>query len=377
MTARVNGAQVVLIGGSSDGTRQFHALRARLTRRLLEHEGFDVLAIDGDTELADDGIDGPVAAPHWSVLNGETAPLLDWMRTPESGRPSFPICGLDVFARMRSLRTAIRLMRRQNAQAAAAARLRYASLTPWQSDPDAFDQASVSSRLRRCVRGLAARLTALLARDMEAARLAGLWHADHELRSSMRRNASEHYHEMLRGHPEAWSMRNRHLAEALRALQRANGSEPRVVIWTSGPNAGDTGATEMGARAEASLGRLVREQFGSRAFLIGMGTHSGTATVASEWDGSPEVRVVPEAHRDSCERLLHETRIPRFLLPLRELRSGVAQAALAEPRLQRYCGDGYRPEKELGSHCYQASLPAQFDEYVWFDQTEALTTGPA
>lgn len=377
MAARVNGARVVLVGGSSDGTRQFHALRARLTRRLLEHEGFGVLAIDGDAELAADGTDAPVAAPKWSVFNAETSQLLEWMRCLKSGQRPLPVCGLDVFARVRSLRTAIRGMQRQSLQAAAAARVRYASLTPWQSDSDAFDRASVSGRLERCVRALAARLAALQTRQMEASRAAGLWHADHELRTGMRRNAPVHYDAMLRGHPEAWSMRNRHMAEALRALERANGSDARVVIWTSGPNAGDAGATEMGARGEASLGQLVRERLGSRAFLIGMGTHSGTATVASEWDGSPEVRVVPEAHRDSCERLLHDTGIPRFLLPLRELRPGVAQAALAEPRLQRFCGVAYRPEKELRSHCYQTSLPAQFDEYVWFDRTDALERAPS
>jgi protein-L-isoaspartate(D-aspartate) O-methyltransferase len=59
------------------------------------------------------------------------------------------------------------------------------------------------------------------------------------------------------------------------------------------------------------------------------------------------------------------------------LGNGQAHAALATPRLQRFCGAVYSPESELRSHCYQTSLPAQFDEYVWFDQTEALATGSA
>ncbi len=32
----------------------------------------------------------------------------------------------------------------------------------------------------------------------------------------------------------------------------------------------------------------------------------------------------------------------------------------------------YRPETELESHYFQAVLPAQFDEYVWFDETQAV-----
>ena len=33
----------------------------------------------------------------------------------------------------------------------------------------------------------------------------------------------------------------------------------------------------------------------------------------------------------------------------------------------------YRPQTELQSHYFQAVLPRQFDEYVWFDQTTAVT----
>jgi protein-L-isoaspartate(D-aspartate) O-methyltransferase len=32
----------------------------------------------------------------------------------------------------------------------------------------------------------------------------------------------------------------------------------------------------------------------------------------------------------------------------------------------------YRPDTELASHYFQAVLPAQFDEYVWFDETRAV-----
>jgi protein-L-isoaspartate(D-aspartate) O-methyltransferase len=33
----------------------------------------------------------------------------------------------------------------------------------------------------------------------------------------------------------------------------------------------------------------------------------------------------------------------------------------------------YRPQTELTSHYFQARLRKQFDEYIWFDQTEAVT----
>ncbi len=32
----------------------------------------------------------------------------------------------------------------------------------------------------------------------------------------------------------------------------------------------------------------------------------------------------------------------------------------------------YRPETELVSHYFHAALPAQFDEYVWIEETGAV-----
>ena len=41
-------------------------------------------------------------------------------------------------------------------------------------------------------------------------------------------------------------------------------------------------------------------------------------------------------------------------------------------RLERAIGVIYRPETELQSHYFYASLPQQFDEYIWFDETRAV-----
>ena len=45
---------------------------------------------------------------------------------------------------------------------------------------------------------------------------------------------------------------------------------------------------------------------------------------------------------------------------------------LEPPRLERAIGVVYRPETELQSHYFHATLPHQFDEYVWFDDTHAV-----
>jgi len=57
----------------------------------------------------------------------------------------------------------------------------------------------------------------------------------------------------------------------------------------------------------------------------------------------------------------------------REPRRREIRDELAAPRLERAIGVVYRPETELASHYFQAVLPEQFDEYIWFDETRAVT----
>lgn len=57
---------------------------------------------------------------------------------------------------------------------------------------------------------------------------------------------------------------------------------------------------------------------------------------------------------------------------LRDPVRDVLRDELADPRLERAIGVVYRPDTELASHYFQAILPAQFDEYIWFDESTAV-----
>jgi erythromycin esterase-like protein len=106
--------------------------------------------------------------------------------------------------------------------------------------------------------------------------------------------------------------------------------------------------------------------------LIGLGTHTGTVAAASDWEGDMQVMKVRPSQRDSCERLCHDAELPRFLLDLAPRTHEALRRRLLEPRLQRFIGVIYRPDTELASHYADASLPQQFDAYVWFDETTAV-----
>ena len=129
----------------------------------------------------------------------------------------------------------------------------------------------------------------------------------------------------------------------------------------------------MAARGELNVGHLARERYGDAAFLIGFGTDHGTVAAAHEWSGPMEVMAVRPSHPESYERLCHDTGIAAFHLHLREPERPELRDELEPPLLERAIGVIYRPETELQSHYFQAVLPWQFDEYVWFDRTSAVT----
>jgi erythromycin esterase-like protein len=128
----------------------------------------------------------------------------------------------------------------------------------------------------------------------------------------------------------------------------------------------------MAARGELNIGQLCRQQLGQGAYLVGFGTDHGTVAAASHWGGPMEVKRVRPSLAESYERACHDSRVPSFLLPLRNPREPDLRRELTEPRLQRAIGVIYRPETELASHYFAAHLPRQFDEYVWFDESSAI-----
>lgn len=189
-------------------------------------------------------------------------------------------------------------------------------------------------------------------------------------------DAESYYRVMYYGSVASWNLRDQHMFDTLRAILDHRGDDARVVVWEHNSHVGDAAATEMAARGEHNLGQLCRREFGDAVYIVGFGTDHGTVAAAHDWDEPMQRMQVRAARRDSYERLCHDAEIPAFLLPLRDPRRSALRDELGAPRLERAIGVVYRPETELQSHYFQAILPHQFDEYVWFDETSAVEPLP-
>jgi erythromycin esterase-like protein len=190
-------------------------------------------------------------------------------------------------------------------------------------------------------------------------------------------SAERYYRIMYYGAAQSWNLRDRHMFATLEQLLAWRGEGSKAVVWAHNSHIGDAAATEMGEmRGEINVGQLCCERFAQAAVLFGFGTDRGTVAAASDWDGPMEIKQIRPAHRDSYERLCRDSSLARFLVDLREGRSLELREALLYPRLERAIGVIYRPETELASHYFEASLARQFDAYLWFEETHAVTPLP-
>jgi erythromycin esterase-like protein len=132
----------------------------------------------------------------------------------------------------------------------------------------------------------------------------------------------------------------------------------------------------MGWAGEFNIGELCRSAFGDEAVAIGFGTDRGAVAAASDWDGPMEIETVLPAREDSYEYAFRKTGLARSLTDWRTESKRDLVEALSEPMLERAIGVVYRPETEFLSHYFEAVLAEQFDAYVWFEETKAVTPLP-
>ena len=389
---RVGDAKVVLLGEATHGTSEFYQMRARITRELVTRMGFTLVAVEADwpdacwiDRYVRHAEPPPVSGepfrrfPTWMWRNREVAEFVEWLRlhnatVPDpAGRTAF--YGLDLYSMYGSIAAVLDYLDRVDPSAAQIARQRYACLTPWSGNPAAYGRAALTERQRSCEGPVVAILMDLLDQRLEYARRDGERFLDAVQNARLVANAERYYRVMYYGSVASWNLRDQHMFDTLAMLLDSR-PNAKAVVWEHNSHIGDAAATEMGARGEHNVGRLCRQAFGGKAYLVGFGTDHGTVAAAANWDEPMEVMRVRPAHPESYERICHQSEVPAFLLPLREPVRREIREDLIPARLERAIGVIYRPDTELQSHYFQASLPHQFDEYVWFDRSHAVTPLP-
>jgi len=392
---RIGSARLVLLGEATHGTSEFYRMRARITKELIERRGFDFVAVEADwpdaARVGDYVLGGPHRSslsfrpfarfPTWMWRNQEVNVFVSWLRA-RNLRQSEPAArvgfhGLDLYSMFTSIAAVVTYLDGVDPGAARVARARYGGLTPWQKDPAAYGQAVLVGGYASAERAVVANLRDLLRQRLEYSRQDGDRFFDATQNARLVAAAERYYRAMYYGGSGSWNLRDTHMFETLQSLFTFYGSGSRGIVWAHNSHVGNATATDMGSRGELNVGQLCRQELRDAAYIVGFETDHGTVAAASSWDAPMERMQVRPAHRDSYERLCHDAGVPAFMMHLREQKRAAVRDELEPPRLERAIGVVYRPETELASHYFHASLPHQFDELIWFDETHAVTPLPA
>lgn len=384
----------ILLGEASHGTHEFYQARADATRRLIQDQGLNAIAIEGDwpsvyrvnryvqgrgkDQSVDEALSDFRRFPLWMWRNSVIREFVAWLRDYNASREpaeKVGIYGLDMYSLYESIAAVLEYLESVDPEAAREARNRYECLDDVANEKRYGYGVHIGS-LPSCEEGVVAQLQALREKAADYVQRDGMSAEDEQFQAEQNarlvKSAEQYYRSMFSSRVSTWNMRDRHMGETLDALQRHLTRQlqrpAKIAVWAHNSHLGDARATGMGERGELNLGQLARERYGSDSLLVGFTTYTGTVTAASNWDAPAELKQVRPALPDSHERLMHDVGIEKFFLPLR----GDVARGLRRMRLERAIGVLYLPESERASHYFRARLPEQFDALFHFDTTTAL-----
>jgi erythromycin esterase-like protein len=386
---RVGDARYVLLGEASHGTAEYYRWRTRISQRLIEEKGFSYIAVEGDWPdcyrvnryvkgYPDSGQSAYSVLhaferwPTWMWANREIVELAEWLREHNRGLPEekkVGFYGLDVYSLWDSLYQVMGYLRKTDPEALAAARRAYQCFEPYGEDVQSYAHATafVPTSCEEEVVALLREMRRKAAEHKGDGREAQF---EAEQNALVVKNAEAYYRAMVRGGPESWNVRDRHMAQTLDRLMRHHGPDARAIVWEHNTHIGDAHFTDMADDGMVNVGQLVRERYGGEGVvLVGFAGHRGRVIAAHEWDAPMRRMRVPEARPGSWEDVLHQAGAADKVLIFSEAQ--LTKELLAW-RGQRAIGVVYHPEYEHLGNYVPTVLPRRYDALLSLDATEAL-----
>lgn len=382
---RIGDAQVVLLGEASHGTSEFYLTRQEITKALIEKKGFNFVCAEADWSDAEQ-INAYVKNqqtqkdwipftrfPQWMWKNKEVLNFVEWLKEYNAlNKNKTGFYGLDLYGLENSIELVINYLEGIDGDLANLAKSRYACIRPYMTDPAVYGKMVVSHQLESCEKEVLKMLVDLLKNKNKLNHSPEYFYAYQNANVVV--DAERYYKAMYYGSAESWNLRDFHMFYTLKSLLSYFGPQTKAIVWAHNSHIGNALATEMYSRGEINIGHLCKEHFGDKSYHIGFGTHTGTVAAAHNWGNAMNVIKVSNSLPKSYENLCHKTQIDSFTLPLREKFSGQKlRELLSAPKLERAIGVIYRPETERQSHYFQAVLPSQFDEYIFYNESQAVT----
>lgn len=388
--ARSKGANYVLLGEASHGTAEYYDWRRKITKKLIEEQNFNFIAVEGDwaslyqvnqyvkglseeTVNARDILTTFHRWPTWMWANEEFLHLVEWLREYNQNLPlgkRVGVYGKDVYGVTDAMTQVVNFLNQRSPNLAPQAEEAYECMEKYNGDFSAYisDYINQNQSCEKQVVGV----VDLLRNNSDILKENDL---DGEFFNAKQnalvvKHGELHYRSSAIQGPESWNNRVRYMKQAVNRLSELYGDQSKGIIWAHNTHVGDARATEMADSRMINIGQLLREKYGEdKVYIIGFGTNQGTVAAGRQWGLPMEIMNVPEARSDSIEYYLNTLDLDAFILFLKD--ENLPQK-LIEPHGHRAKGVVYNPEREAGNYV-MTLLPERYDAFIFIDQTEALT----
>ncbi len=385
---RIGDCRCVLLGEASHGTHEYYTWRAAISRRLIEEKGFSFIAVEGDWPdcyrvtryvkgYADAGDSARAVLhaferwPTWMWANEEITELAEWLRRhndrqPEARKVGF--YGLDVYSLWDSLYQVMSYLQKEMPDALPAARKAFRCFEPYGEDEQEYARSTMFAP-EGCHKEVISLLREIVQRAPKRDGDGRDGHFIAEQNALVVKNAEAYYRAMVRGGPDSWNVRDRHMAETLDRLLEHHGPKAKAIVWEHNTHIGDARFTDMADGGEVNIGQLARAHYGEGdVVLVGFGSYRGTVIAGDEWGAPMEVMRVPPGREGSWEDVLHRAGDDKLLIFDGE---SMPESALGW-RGHRAIGVVYHPGYERYGNYVPTVLPRRYDAFLYLDQTRAL-----
>ncbi len=386
----IGNARYVLLGEASHGTHEYYTWRARISKRLIREKNFSMIAVEGDwpdcyqlnryiRQYKDSADQAKTALsafnrwPTWMWANWEMVEFAEWLRhhnanLPQNSRVGF--YGLDVYSLWESLHAILGYLEKEDPATRDLAMEAWRCFEPYiahggQAYGSATQQPLVPVSCEGEVIDLLMRIREKMQQydqDPEAV-------INAEQNAMVAVNAERYYRSMMRGGPEAWNIRDHHMADTLNRLIQHQGIHSKAIIWAHNTHIGDARATDMRYDGMVNIGQILNEQHDHEGvFSVGFGSFEGRVIAGRNWGDVIRSMQLPRAKPDSWEYILHQADAKDRLM----LMSDPIKDTLGTREIDhRAVGVVYNPQWEYGN--YVPSLIAyRYDAFIYLDQTKAL-----
>jgi len=374
--------KLVLMGEASHGTSEFYTWRAELSKRLIEENGFNFIAVEGDwpamsriNEFVKHKPTGPESVeeamnyidrwPLWMWRNQEVRELLEWLHEYNTNRPQnerIGFYGVDLYAKQDAMRQVINYFETIDSDLAGQASRAYSCLTRHE-EIQAYLQM-VARTGEHCGNDLEQVLT--MVRETENENWA-FFNAEQNAKVAI--NAEKHFRGNLQRGAQSWNERASHFYLTAIRLLEYYGDESRGIVWAHNTHIGDARATDMARQGAHNIGQLAREDMGEEnVFAIGFGTYQGRVLAGREWGDDMEIMETPPAQSGSWEYMLNTTGHEQFYLLFD---SDDLASALQSSIPHRAIGVMYNPAQESGNYV-GTILPQRYNAFIFIRETDIL-----